>query len=43
MVSNVLKLSPAEIVAALERMGQEYADDPEYQAARSELPADWPF
>jgi len=43
MVSNVLKLTEEELVQTLGRIGRENADDPEYQAARAELPADWPF
>jgi hypothetical protein len=43
MVSNVLRLTEEELVQALDRIGREYADDPEYQTARTELPADWPF
>ena len=43
MVSNVLRLSEDELVQTLERIPRAYADDPEYQAARSELPEDWPI
>jgi hypothetical protein len=43
MVSNVLRMSEDEVMQSLERIGRDYADDPEYQAARAELPEDWPF
>jgi hypothetical protein len=43
MVSNVLRLSEDELIQTLGRIGREYADDPEYQAARGELPEVWPF
>ena len=43
MVSNVLRMSEDEVVESLERIGKAYADDPEYQSARAELPDDWPF
>jgi hypothetical protein len=43
MVSNVLRLSEDELVQTLERIARAYADDPEYRAARTELPDDWPF
>jgi hypothetical protein len=43
MVSNVLQVSEAELIETLERIGREYAEDTEYQSARAELPADWPF
>ena len=43
MVSNVLRLTEKELIQTLERIGRENADDPEYQTARAELPANWPF
>ncbi|MFN0074529.1 MAG: hypothetical protein ACKVVP_23860 [Chloroflexota bacterium] len=43
MVSNVLRLSENELTSTLERIRAEYADDPDYQAARAELPEAWPF
>jgi hypothetical protein len=43
MVSNVLRLSEDELIQTLERIAGAYADEPEYQAARAELPEDWPF
>jgi hypothetical protein len=43
MVSNVLNLRPEELLAALKRFSESYADDPEYVALRSELPPDWPI
>jgi hypothetical protein len=43
MVSNVLRLTEDELIKALERIGKDCADDAEYQAARAELPEEWPF
>ena len=43
MVSSVLGKSAEEILAELQRLHDEYADDPEYQEMRSHLPADWPI
>jgi len=43
MVSNVLRISPPELVSTLERMGHDLAEEPEYQSARAELPEEWPF
>ena len=43
MVSNVLHLTPEQLVAALDRFRRDYADDPEYQELRNPFPADWPM
>ena len=43
MVSSALNVTLQELLDTLDRFRREYADDPEYQAARGELPADWPL
>jgi hypothetical protein len=43
MVSNTLKISQDEVVAALKRLRAARRDDPEYQKLRKDLPADWPI
>ena len=43
MVSNVLKMDLQELLDSLERFRHAYADDPEYQDLRGELPAEWPL
>ena len=43
MVSNVLKMELQELLDSLEQFRRAYADDPEYQELRGELPADWPL
>jgi hypothetical protein len=42
MVSNSLKIAQQEIVAALDRLRREQADNPEYKKVRRDLPEDWP-
>lgn len=42
MVSNVLGVTPEELVAQLKALRASYASDPEYQRLRSDLPASWP-
>jgi hypothetical protein len=42
MVSNSLKISQQEIVAALKRLHAEHSDDPEYKKIRKDLPKNWP-
>jgi hypothetical protein len=42
MVSNSLKISQQEIVAALKRLRSERSDDPEYKKIRNDLPKNWP-
>jgi len=43
MVSNSLKISQEEIVAALKRLRAEHSEDPEYQKLRKDLPKEWPI
>jgi hypothetical protein len=42
MVSNSLKISQQEIVAALKRLRAQHSDDPEYRKIRKDLPKNWP-
>ncbi len=42
MVSNTLKIKLEELLQIVERLRREYADDPEYQKLRKDLPDDWP-
>jgi hypothetical protein len=42
MVSNSLKISQQEIVAALKRLRAQHSADPEYKKIRKDLPKDWP-
>jgi hypothetical protein len=43
MVSSVLNIEAEELLAMLQRMREEYADDPEYVALRAVLPVEWPI
>jgi hypothetical protein len=43
MVSNVLGMDADDLLATLQRLGREYANDPDYTGLRAELPADWPI
>jgi hypothetical protein len=43
MVSSVLEMELDELQQTLLRIRQNYTDDPEYQEARSNFPADWPM
>jgi hypothetical protein len=43
MVSSALNISVEELMAVLQRLQREQANDPEYQELRSALPADWPI
>jgi hypothetical protein len=43
MVSNAVKMSQDEIVAALKRLRANHSDDPEYKKLRKELPKEWPI
>jgi hypothetical protein len=43
MVSNTLKISQDEVVAALTRLRDKHADDPEYKKLREDLPKNWPI
>ena len=42
MVSNSLKITQEEVVAALKRLRAEHSDDPEYKKLRKDLPKEWP-
>ena len=41
MVSSVLKMGEAELLAILKRLREKYPGDPEYADLRAQLPADW--
>lgn len=43
MVSNSAGMTAADLAADLARIGGEYADDPQFQEFRKELPEDWPI
>ena len=43
MVSSAIDIDLETLYATLERLRVEHADDPEYQAIRKTLPADWPI
>jgi hypothetical protein len=43
MVSNSLKISQEEVMAALKRLRAGRSDDPEYQKLRKDLPKSWPI
>jgi hypothetical protein len=43
MVSSALGMELGELLEALTRVGRDSAADPDYQALRRRLPADWPF
>ena len=43
MVSSALKMELDELLDTLTRFRREFADDPEYQRLRGELPAHWPM
>ena len=43
MVSNSLKISQEEVVAALKRLRAEHSDDADYKILRKDLPKDWPL
>jgi hypothetical protein len=42
MVSNSLKISQEEVVAALKRLRAEHSDDADYKKLCKDLPKDWP-
>lgn len=42
MVSNAVKMSQKEVIAALKRLRAEYSGDPEYKKLRKDLPKEWP-
>ncbi len=43
MVSNSLKISEEEVVAALKQLRAERSADAEYKKLRKDLPKDWPL
>ena len=43
MVSNTLKISQEEVVAALKRLRETDANNPQYQRLRKDLPPEWPI
>ena len=43
MVSNAIDMTLVDLLATLERLRVEHADDPEYQKLRKVFPADWPL
>jgi hypothetical protein len=43
MVSNTLEIDLEDLLATLERLRVEHADDPAYVKLRTDLPEDWPL
>ena len=43
MVSSAIDMDLVELLATLERLRVEHADDPEYLQLRQALPEDWPM
>lgn len=43
MVSSAVNMSVEELVAALTRFKDQYANDPDWQERRKAFPDDWPF
>ena len=43
MVSSAIDMDLVELMATLERLRVEHADDADYQAFRRAFPADWPL
>ena len=43
MVSNAVKMSEKEVIAALKRLRAEHSDDPQYEKLRKDLPKEWPI
>jgi hypothetical protein len=43
MVSNSLKISQEEVVAALKRLRAEQSSDAQYKKLRKDLPKNWPL
>jgi hypothetical protein len=43
MVSNTLKMDQKKLIKELARIRKVYADDPDYQKLRKDLPKDWPL
>jgi hypothetical protein len=42
MVSNAVKMSQKDVVAALRRLRAHHRNDTEYKNLRKDLPDDWP-
>jgi hypothetical protein len=43
MVSNAVKMSQQDVIAALQRLRDRRSEDPEYKKLRKELPKGWPI
>jgi hypothetical protein len=43
MVSNAIEMDLQELLATLERLRREHAQDDDYLKLRAALPADWPL
>jgi len=43
MVSNAVKMSEQDVVAALKQLRARHSDDPEYKKLRKDLPKEWPI
>jgi len=43
MVSNVLGITPEELIAQLKALRASHASDRDYQRLRADLPASWPI
>ena len=43
MVSNAVKMSEADVIAALKRLCADHSDDTEYKKLRKDLPKEWPI
>jgi hypothetical protein len=43
MVSNAVKMSHQDVIAALKRLRAQHSDDPEYKKLRKDLPKEWPI
>jgi hypothetical protein len=43
MVSSVLNMEVDELLAQLQRLANDCADDPDYRRLRADLPAEWPI
>jgi len=43
MVSNAVRKSQDEVVAALKRLRANHSDDAEYKGLRRDLPKEWPI
>jgi hypothetical protein len=43
MVSNAVKISDEEVIAALKRLRANHSKDPGYKKLRKDLPEDWPI